>query len=286
MSPIKSISEVKDLSDLIDLYANLDRNRDGLLGPEEVRPEEVAAGDRGGIGSANHDVKDGFLSPWEVAQMRGFKWEDVRPLRIANQLHGRTFEEMTSLPRDVEVGGKRFRSGSALRFHENGTVRDGVLQAATTIKGIEIPAGSMIRLNQHREPVEATLAAPTLHRGLTIPAGTLVRFNTFHPEFISSEENPITQDGVAYTKVVSFFELGTVRTLAQETEIPLFAPPSQDAMLRLAPSAELTYDMDGTLLDVKIAAPTKLFETTLSAKTEAAHPPDYRCPSFRHHRSG
>ncbi len=98
MPGTKSISEVRDLYDLIEFYGNLDKNADGLLGPDEVSAEEIAAGDRGGIGSANADVKDGFLSPWEVMLMRGFPSFVAYRMRNEVNLKGRTFPDRNQIP--------------------------------------------------------------------------------------------------------------------------------------------------------------------------------------------
>ncbi len=197
MAGIKSISDVKDLYYLIELYAELDKNADGLLGPDEASAEEIAAGDKGGVGSANFDVKDGFLSPWEVAEMRGtafFSVSAVAAMKAMNQ-KGRTFPDIEHLDRDLEIGGVTYMAGTKIHFDPAGTIYSGVIKGGMTMKDLvqaarkgadlseipdnfkygnfTIPSGTELRRRKGRV-VGITAKEDITLAGMRVPAGTRI----------------------------------------------------------------------------------------------------------------
>ncbi len=237
MPGTKSISEVRDLYDLIELYGSLDKNADGLLGAGEVSAEEIAAGDRGGIGSANADVKDGFLSPWEVAQMRGFKWEDVRPLRIANQIHHTAFNDIKSLSKHVELGDIVFKTGAPLLFHSNGVVREGVTAQAMTFNSVPLPAGTRLSFNSAGRLASAILVEPISYRKIAMPIGTKIEFGET-PLFISSEENAFSNDGIHYIEI-AYDGPVSHRKLAKDSMFPIFKSGNETIYAHLSKGDDL-----------------------------------------------
>lgn len=233
MSPVKSISEVKDLYDLIDLYTSQDRNRDGLLGPEEVRPEEVAAGDKGGTSSATHDVKDGFLSPWEVAQMRGFTWEDVRKLRIENQIKRQTFPNIESLLHDITIGDVHFKAGDSLVFTSKGQWKEGTLASPLVLdvaaRHIEIPAGSHIKRTENGFSVaiaaKLSIENPSSYHyeEYICPLGTTIEVSDRELVFTAPQETPIVISETPYSSIhVSTTLSSETRYIATDATMPIF----------------------------------------------------------------
>ncbi len=248
MPGTKSISEVKDLYDLIELYGSLDKNADGLLGSGEISAEEIKSGDRGGIGSANSDVRDGFLSPWEVAQMLGFKWEDVRAFKIANLFRHQIFPNIANLQQDIEIDGITYKAGTSLEFHPNGKVAQGTLAKDyyfLTSSDMRISAGSNIFFNLNGKFQRGVLASAASVAGVSCPVGSEVRFvESTGSVVLSFGNNPVNIDGIFYQEIaVSSKSKQQTRTLTRESSIPL----TSSGILRVPLPAGHKVTVDGNL---------------------------------------
>ncbi len=248
MPGTKSISKIRGLYDLIDLYQNLDIDGDGLLGPHEVSIVEIAKGDRGGVGFAKQNRKDGFLSPWEVAQMRGFKPEDVQPLRIANQIFGRTFEDIEQMKRSYGVPVTRSVSiickiGTRLAFHPNGRVAQAVLEEPWNCgHGCTLPAGTTILLDQWGFFKEARIDKAAVINHIAVPAGTTVRRDADCLIF-SAERDHLVANGIPYQELALITSDSAVGTLARKTIAPLGTMITLDAIMHAGALVMLTAEM-------------------------------------------
>lgn len=271
----KSISEVRDLYDLIDLYANLDRSGDGLIGAGEMPAEEISKTD---VGSTPYEKNrpDGFLAPWEIMQRqaRFFGSTEVAQMRTQNQASlGSAFSDIMSLPKDVAFGPLRFKVHTALRFWQNGRIQEATLAEPTDISVLarqchmhtppddgdlkSLPAGTRIWLDPDGTLKEIELGGPAHIRGIDFTAGIRIRFkgNKKIGEADATHE-PIVINNIAYTRVV-FLENGDqVRTLKDDTSVPF---------LRLVYS----YNYFGSVADSKtsVSLPCK-------AKTDVRFNPD------------
>jgi hypothetical protein len=121
------ISDVKTLEDLSDLYEQRDVDGDGKLSFEEVSFAEIEEGDVEMGGN-----RDGYLSPWEVMQMRGFDASLIAETIFANEIRGEAFNQrgfywngrrnLRHFPEGTEIEGVRYAAGNEVHYHMNGNV--------------------------------------------------------------------------------------------------------------------------------------------------------------------
>ncbi|MFA4874518.1 MAG: hypothetical protein WC956_00100 [bacterium] len=232
MPGTKSISEVKDLYDLIELYANLDRNNDGLLGPGEVSAEEIKAGDKE---SPSAGVPDGFLQPWEVMEMRGpTVFNPVETIRMRSwnkEAAYKGFPDIPSLPRDVEIGGVTYKSGTPLPFHlctHYSRVAGGVLARPTilpSIPQITFPADSVMSFSydfhsSNIRTLSVVLGADATINGVFCKKDTRLFFSDGKLSMIQSEQGFLINN-VRY--ILAYFKDGALDfgDLAETARLPV-----------------------------------------------------------------
>lgn len=184
MSKVTSISQVKDLYDLMDLFANRDTNADGRLGPDEISAEQISAGDRKGIGQ---DQPDGFLQPWEIMGMcspSAFYPSEIEGMRHYNV--SVAFPSTAFLSRDAEIGGMVYQKGTTLSLDVSthySRIKSGILARRKRLAStppLVLPAKSSVfhKYEKGRARLStATLGARITVDGVVYPKGTILDFD-------------------------------------------------------------------------------------------------------------
>ncbi len=179
------ISQINSMSDLLDLYAEKDVNKNGTLEAAEI--EDVTRYDRD---------NDNALSAWEVMvaaefgrNVRIFADGQTVAVRQLNS-QGIAFPSI-DIEEDTTIAGIEFE-GTYIWLHENGRVKEGRLARGATVQGI--------RLESEDE---------------------LTFYDSGDLESVNAGDEGITVQNIRYVGVVRFYENGRVSsgTLAKDTLI-------------------------------------------------------------------
>ncbi|MEE8638094.1 MAG: hypothetical protein V3T21_03515 [Candidatus Margulisiibacteriota bacterium] len=168
---ITDISMVSSMADLLTLYGEKDKNRNGKLEVGELSEKAVKANDK---------TNDNALSPWEA--MGAVNSSRSKPVfsETMIELQGREGFADTVYPKtDSFINGIKYKGGGEDGFvildQKTGQVTQGTLAAGNKIYGIEFKAGSVLTLEKGR-PVAVLLSENTTVQNIEYKKGENIVF--------------------------------------------------------------------------------------------------------------